>query len=110
MPKGKFKTDLVPQVGCFVSHPSHKGILGRVIGARVDDTSNLVEVEWGSIGRIERHPISELRNGFRPEHVVQDSPKSNTRKTLGTGKVISCRNIAGRDMVLGSVDNSFQPD
>ena len=100
MPESKSKTDLVPQVGCFVSHPSYKGILGRVSDAKLDGSSDLVKVEWGSTRRTEWHSVSELRNGFRSGHIVQDNPKSNTRKTLGTGKVISERNIAGRDMVL----------
>ena len=100
MPESKSKTDLVPQVGCFVSHPRYKGILGRVNDAKLDGPSDLVEVEWGSTKRTEWHPVSELRNGFRSGHTVQDNPKSNIRKTLGTGKVISERNIAGRDMVL----------
>ncbi len=100
MPESKSKTDLIPQVGCFVSHPSYKDTLGRVISAEIDGASDLVEVEWGSARKIEWHPVSELRNGFRPGHIVQDSPKSNTRKTLGTGTVISDRHIAGRDMAL----------
>ena len=91
---------LTPGVDCFVSHPQRKGSLGRVIAHKVEGESIYAQVEWGADRTAIWHPASELRNGFRPGNVVQDRPKSNTRKTLGTGTVVAERRIAGRDMVL----------
>ena len=59
-----------------------------------------MNVQWGAEQIPAWHPLSELRNGFRPGHVVQDKPRSNVRKTLGTGTVVAERRIASRDMVL----------
>ena len=91
---------LTPPVDCFVSHPGHEGSLGRVAGHKVEGESIYAKVEWGAKRIATWHPISELRNGFRPGNIVQDRPKSNTRRTLGTGAVVANRHIAGRDMVL----------
>ena len=91
---------LIPGRDCFVSHPNKKSLLGRVLEHSTDGKKNQARVQWGSDGVTEWHPVSELRNGFRSGHIVQDRPKSNTRKTLGTGTVLTHREIAGRDMVL----------
>ena len=100
MPDGTSRTDLVPSENCFVAHPDRKGTLGVVLDRRSEGQTDYVKVRWGSERTAEWHPVAELRNGFRPGNIVQDKPKSNTRKTLGTGTVISARRIAGRDMVL----------
>ena len=100
MPDGTSRIDLVPSENCFVAHPDRKGTLGVVLDRRSEGQTDYVKVRWGSERTAEWHPVAELRNGFRPGHIVQDKPKSNTRKTLGTGTVISARRIAGRDMVL----------
>ena len=60
----------------------------------------MVQVQWGRDQVTEWHPAAELRNGFRPGHIVQDKPRSNTRTTLGTGEVKATREIAGRELVL----------
>ena len=91
---------LIPGRDCFVSHPDKKSLLGRVLEHSTDCKKTQARVQWGSDGVTEWHPVSELRNGFRSGHIVQDRPKSNTRKTLGTGTVLTHREIAGRDMVL----------
>ena len=91
---------LVPQIDCFVAHPKYEKRLGRVVDHKTESDSDLVNVEWGTDGACEWHPVSELRNGFRRGHVVQDKPRSNTRRTLGTGTVLTERRIAARDMVL----------
>ena len=98
MPTSRFNSTLIPKVGCFVSHPD-KTSLGVVVYNR-EGESPQVQVEWGAQRTTEWHPVSELRSGFRSGHVVQDSPRSNTQRTLGTGTVVSGREIAGRDMVL----------
>ena len=97
---GNASTSLVPEESCFVSHPDKKGVLGVVMEHKAEDGLGYVRVKWGSDGALEKHPISELRSGFRRGHIVQDRPKSNTRRTLGTGTVVSNRRIADRDMVL----------
>lgn len=91
---------LVPMLDCFVSLPGDRNRLGRVVAHRTRSDGNFVEVQWGLEGAKAWHAVSELRNGFRPGHIVQDVPKSNTRTTLGTGTVVSERRIAERDMVL----------
>ena len=91
---------LVPQIDCFVTHPEYKHRLGRVVDHKSESDSESVKVQWGIDGTHGWHPVSELRNGFRRGHVVQDKPRSNTRRTLGTGTVLTERRIAARDMVL----------
>ena len=92
-------TPLIPREGCFVAHEREKG-LGIVVGQKIENQTTYMQVSWGSGGTMKFHPVTELRNGFRAGHVVQDSPISNTRKTLGTGTVRATRQIAGRDLVL----------
>ena len=92
-------SNLIPGKGCFVANPD-KDSLGVVVGQRVDGQTTEVQVQWGTDRTHQWHAVPELRNGFRPGHVVQDRPRSNTRKTLGTGSVVSWQQIAGRDMVL----------
>ena len=94
---------LVPVKGCWVSHPKRDGILGIVVDVRSQGGGVEVNVRWGSEGTSEWHPVDELRSGFRNGHIVQDNPRSNTRKTLGTGTVLSNRRIAGRDMALAQL-------
>ncbi len=91
---------IVPQEGTFVSHPEHRGALGVVISIVVTESTMRAKVHWGGLRVTQWHPIGELRNGFRPNHVVQDVPRSNTRRTLGTGTVRAYHRIANRDMVL----------
>ena len=68
--------------------------------SRVRDNEPELQVRWGQRKIAEWLPLSELRNGFRPGHIVQDKPRSNIRRTLGTATVRAHRQIAGRDMVL----------
>ena len=90
---------LIPGEGCFVAR-EHERELGVVVSSKVEHQTPYVEVNWGANGTRKWHPAAELRNGFRPGHVVQDRPVSNTRKTLGTGTVRATQQIAGRDLVL----------
>lgn len=99
----------VPVNGCCVIHvdqgryPKTRGI---VIGH--DNTGQVasVKVRWGNVGAIETHPVSELRCGFRMDHTVQDSPNSNTRRTLGPGTVLEVKTIAGHEQVVVKLHNS----
>ena len=65
-----------------------------------DSETSRLQVRWGGPGGLSWHGLDELRSGFRATHVVQDRPRSNTRRTLGTGTVVACREIADREMVL----------
>ena len=91
---------LVPMIDCFVALLGHRNRLGRVVALRTESDGSYVEVQWGVDGAKAWHEVTELRNGFRPGHIVQDVPRSNTRMTLGTGTVLTERRIAERDMVL----------
>ena len=90
----------IPGPDCWVSTASKPNTLGIVIGGRVRGNETEIQVRWGRSGVTDWHPLSELRNGFRTGNVVQDRPRSNTRKTLGMATVLTWREIAGRDMVL----------
>ena len=88
----------IPGSGCWVTAESKPGKRGVVIGSRDGGDRIDIEVQWRT--HTEWHPLSELRNGFRVDDIVQDRPRSNIRKTLGTATVRSYHEIAGRDMVL----------
>lgn len=95
------RRQLYPGVNCFVAHRDagrHDGELGVVI--ETDADGGRVRVRWGQAGLDEWHSVEDLRSGFRHGHVVQDRPRSNIRKTLGTGTVVAQRRLAERDMVL----------
>ena len=92
---------LLPGKDCFVAHRdpgSYDGQLGVVV--QCDSEASRLQVQWGGNEGLAWHAAAELRNGFRPGHVVQDRPRSNTRTTLGTGTVVEHRELAGREMVL----------
>ena len=90
----------IPGPGCWVATDSKPNILGIVIDRRVRNDEMEIQVRWGQSGETNWHLLSDLRNGFRRGHIIQDKPRSNIRKTLGTATVRSHRQIAGRDMVL----------
>ena len=90
----------VPGPDCWVSTASRPNSVGRVSGSRIRDEQTEIQVQWGSTQIFEWHPLSELRNGFRAGFIVQDRPRSNTRRTLGMATVRTHREIAGRGMVL----------
>lgn len=90
---------IMPGKDCFVTHRDKECHVGE-LGVVVDADSDRLSVRWGQHGKEEWHHPDELRNGFRLGHIVQDRPRSNIRKTLGTGTVIAYRRIANREMVL----------
>ena len=89
---------LIPRQNCWVSHASQSS-LGIVLDHKTIGDSVNVKVVWGRDQTVKWYEVEELRNGFQPGHIVQDMPKSNTRRTLGTGTVLAIRRIADRDMV-----------
>ena len=97
---------IVPVNDCCVIHESHPKTIGMVVD--YDDTGQVasVRVRWGRAGTEEWHPVTELRCGFRKGHKVQDSPSSNTRRTLGPGTVLYVKTIAGREQVVVKLHTS----
>ena len=94
---------VIPVDGCCVRHADqgrYPKTLGVVLTNKEAGQTVSVQVRWGSKQITEWHPVDELRAGFRSGHEVQDSPRSNTRKTLGPGKVLDIRHFAGREQVL----------
>ena len=98
---------LIPVRGCFVTHcERHEEAVGIVLGHKIEGHQVQVNVSWGREGINDWHPVTDLRCGFRAGHIVQDAPRSNTQKSLGTGVVLNTRNIAGRDQVLVQLHNT----
>ncbi len=95
----------LPVTGCFVKHVvSHR--YGRVIAVRSLEESIPVQVDWGSGSDPEWVEPEELRNGFRPGDVVEDIPHSNVRQSLGTGRVLDIRELAGHEQLNVQLDAS----
>ncbi len=92
---------LLPVIGCLVTVAGTDDAgTGIVRECRTTPQGNEVKVEWHR-SRVEQwHELTKLRNGFRPGHVVQDVPKSQTRRPLGTGDVLACRINGHREQVL----------
>lgn len=91
-------TVLLPVQGCLVKHNDFG--IGRVLQHKIEDNSTQVEVRWPQSGVTAWHSIQELSCGFRRGDTVQDSPHSNTRKTMGAGIVLETRTMATRHQVL----------
>ncbi len=103
-------TTMVPVNGCCVTHadperyPKTRGI---VLGHNDESGKPVsIQVRWGRSGAVEWHPMRELRNGFRSGQEVQDSPRSNIRKTLGRGEVLDTRRFARQEQVLVQLHNN----
>ena len=105
MTTGQPENLLVPVRNCCVKH-WQRGTLGLVVGQKPEGQSIYLQVQWGADRKTEWHPLTELRNGFRPGHTVQDSPRSNTRRSLGAGTVREVRQFAGREQVLVQFHNT----
>ena len=101
----------VPVAGCCVT-PSDPERHGKIRGLVLGDTDADAETPAGSVrvrwrdGRVETHPVAELRCGFHRGETVQDMPRSNTRKTLGPGAVTGFRRLAGQEQVIVQLHNS----
>ena len=93
------ETTLVPVENCCVKHVA-RDIIGIVIDHKIEGHLEYVQVQWGQERKTKWHLVSDLCCGFRPGHVVQDKPRSNTRKSLGTGTVLTVLPIAGQEQVI----------
>ena len=101
MYSGQQPETLIPVRGCFVAHRTeYPETVGVVLGQKTDGQSVQVNVRWGREAIDDWHTLDELGCGFKPGLIVQDAPHSNTRKSLGAGKVIGIKRLAGRDQVL----------
>ena len=66
----------MPGVNCVVLHKErHTGQRGVVVGHQGEGEKLRIRVRWGTDGVVESHELAELRNGFRPGHIVQDRPE-----------------------------------
>lgn len=93
----------LPVSGCLVKHvASHR--YGRVIAVRPSEEGTPVQVDWGSESEPAWAQPEELRSGFRPGDVVEDIPYSNVRQSLGTGRVLDIRELAGHQQLNVQLD------
>ena len=95
---------LVPVVGCWVMRKdAEQRVPGQVEGRRPGKARDQVKVRWGN-GDTEWYDPQRLVSGFSLGWAVQDVPISNTRKPLGTGTVVSRRELGGRQQILVQLD------
>jgi ERCC4-related helicase len=88
-----------PVEGCWVRTISDSPRLGIVLKSRRPNGSWEVEVHWGE-GQPTWMAIDQLACGFQPGWEIQDIPVSQTRTSLGRGRVGAVRMLAGREQVL----------
>jgi hypothetical protein len=88
-----------PVEGCWVRTLAEPPRLGIVLRSRRPNGRWEVEVHWG-----EGHPtwmaLDDLASGFQRGWETQDVPVSQTRTSLGRGRVEAVRTLAGREQVL----------
>ena len=91
-------TELLPVSGCLVKHKDFG--IGRVVQSVTEAGSSQIEVHWPQKRSSIWHLVQELSCGFSAGDTVQDSPHSNTRRTMGAGTVREIRTLAGRQQVM----------
>ena len=89
---------VIPEIGSRVVHRGTSKT-GSVINSESNHGLISMEIKWMD-GQSSWHEIRELSCGFKEGDVVQDKPKSNTRKSLGSGTVKEKRVMAAREQVL----------
>lgn len=94
---------LVPVKGCWVSRRGVDTKLGCVIDLRKFDTNIQVKVRWQD--GAEWVCPDELQSGYQKGWTVQHVPVSLARQSLGTGVVVSRREIGGREQLLVQMDS-----
>jgi superfamily II DNA or RNA helicase len=95
----------VPVEGCWVQTLDESPRLGIVLRSRRPNGSWEVEVQWGDGSRTWQ-PLDDLGCGLQPGWEVQDVPISQTRTSLGRGRVGEKRTLAGREQVLVQLADS----
>ena len=86
---------------------------GIVTDTKVESQSIYANVHFFQNQQREWCAATDLRCGFQPGDVVQDSPHSNTQRSSGVGTVQTTRRIAGQEQVLVQLhdvsDNRWVP-
>jgi hypothetical protein len=95
----------VPVEGCWVQTLDESPRLGIVLRSRRPNGRWEVEVQWGDRSRTWRS-LDDIGCGFQPGWEVQDVPISQTRRSLGRGRVGEKRTLAGREQVLVQLADS----
>lgn len=90
---------LVPVEGCWVRTLGESPRLGIVLKSRRPSGRWELQVHWGE-GQPTWVAIDHLACGFQVGWEVQDVPVSQTRTSLGRGRVGAVRVVAGREQVL----------
>jgi superfamily II DNA or RNA helicase len=88
-----------PVEGCWVQTLGEKPRLGIVQRSRQPNGRWEVEVHWGS-GEPSWMAVERLACGLQPGWEVQDIPVSQTRTSLGRGRVEAVRRLGSREQVL----------
>ena len=84
----------LPIAGCWVQD-RRDGRLAQVIRQIADDQ---LEVRYDTVGSPSVLHQRDWRCGLQPGFVVQDSPLSSARSTLGMATVLAVRELAGREL------------
>jgi hypothetical protein len=92
-------TELIPIVGAWVSRVGSADRIGVVTSVNDRPGEVSIDVNFGPYGQ-ERLRSGEWSNGLKQGFVVQDVPLSGVRTTLGFGKVLRTRSLAGREQAL----------
>jgi superfamily II DNA or RNA helicase len=90
---------LIPIHGAWVCRVGSADKIGVVVSVVDGPADPSIDVDFGPHGR-ERLRMGEWSNGLRPGFVVQDVPLSGVRTTLGVGKVLRTRTLAGCEQAL----------
>jgi hypothetical protein len=96
---------LVLVEGCWVRRRGTRAPLGNVLRVVRNGNGWLLRVRWG-VGKEEWVGLDQVQSGFEPGFTVQDVPLSATRRTLGAGRVLETRLIAGREQVQVQFDDN----
>ncbi|WP_300673670.1 helicase-related protein [Desulfoluna sp.] len=84
--------------GCCVSLGNNE--FGTVQRTELKDSTGYVDVAWRKNKKLSRHLAKSLRNGFQIGMVVQETPLSRTRASMGEGVVLENRILGKREQVL----------
>jgi len=94
-----------PVEGCWVQTRGAAPRLGIVQRCRRPNGRWEAEVHWGD-GQPTWIAVDHLACGFQPGWEIQDVPVSQTRTSLGRGRVEAVRTLASREQVLVQIADS----
>lgn len=87
---------LIPVEGCLVKQIRNDQIRGEVAGCKKIHGIVHVGVRWLDKNSLEWITPEKLISGFGLGALVQDSPNSRIRRSLGVGEIVETRQIGGR--------------